>query len=147
MVGRQNNRESLLFTEGFSKRTLPYYPQKYNSNSRKTAILRAESQGMVKSSFLGGLNPREYWFHCCAGRDGIIDGRTKTAECGYLARSMAKYLEDIKIDQKQRIIDRSGKIVSFSFGENASMGLDTSRCTMVYGIPQFCDAKFLLDQL
>ena len=38
----------------------------------------------------GGLRPQEFFFHCMAGRDGLIDTSCKTASSGYLQRCLIK---------------------------------------------------------
>lgn len=43
-----------------------------------------ESRGFIKSSFLQGLTPEEYFFHCFSGREGIIDTAVKTSSSGYM---------------------------------------------------------------
>ncbi len=38
-----------------------------------------ESQGFISSSFAQGLNPKEFFFHCMAGRQGVCDTAMSTA--------------------------------------------------------------------
>ena len=40
--------------------------------------------GFISDRFLSGLRPPEYFFHCMAGREGLIDTAVKTARSGYL---------------------------------------------------------------
>ncbi|GFH32956.1 DNA-directed RNA polymerase subunit, partial [Haematococcus lacustris] len=44
----------------------------------------ARSCGFVGDRFLSGLRPQEYYFHCMAGREGLIDTTVKTSRSGYL---------------------------------------------------------------
>lgn len=50
-------------------RPLPYF-HKYD--------IEPESRGFIKSSFLEGLKPIEYFYHCYSGREGIIDTAIKS---------------------------------------------------------------------
>lgn len=34
--------------------------------------------------FLTGIRPQEYYFHCMAGREGLVDTAVKTSRSGYL---------------------------------------------------------------
>ncbi len=49
----------------------------------------ARSCGFVGDRFLSGLRPQEYYFHCMAGREGLIDTTVKTSRSGYLQRCAA----------------------------------------------------------
>ena len=75
-----------------SYRTLPSFPAFDNS---------ARSHGMVYDSFLSGVRPQvkfkqgvfeafqtptelqDYYFHCMAGREGLIDTAVKTSRSGF----------------------------------------------------------------
>ncbi len=48
------------------KRTLPHYPFE-----DLTVEMEYESRGFISSSFIKGLNPKEYYFHAMAGREGV----------------------------------------------------------------------------
>jgi len=38
------------------------------------------------SRFLTGIRPQEYFYHCMAGREGLVDTAVKTSRSGYLQR-------------------------------------------------------------
>ncbi len=42
----------------------------------------ARAGGFVGDRFLGGLRPQEYYFHCMAGREGLVDTAVKTSRSG-----------------------------------------------------------------
>lgn len=42
--------------------------------------------GFIVSRFMSGLRPQEFFFHCMAGREGLIDTAVKTSRSGYLQR-------------------------------------------------------------
>lgn len=42
------------------------------------------SSGYVTDRFISGLRPQDFFFHCMAGREGLIDTAVKTSRSGYL---------------------------------------------------------------
>jgi DNA-directed RNA polymerase I subunit RPA1 len=56
--------------------------------------------GYITGRFLTGIKPQEYFFHCMAGREGLVDTAVKTARSGYLQRCLIKHLEGLKVMQK-----------------------------------------------
>lgn len=44
------------------------------------------SGGFVTGRFLTGIKPSEFFFHCMAGREGLVDTAVKTSRSGYLQR-------------------------------------------------------------
>lgn len=40
---------------------------------------------------------QEYYFHCMAGREGLVDTAVKTSRSGYLQRCLVKHLEELKV--------------------------------------------------
>ena len=44
----------------------------------------ARSGGFISDRFLTGLRPQEFYFHCMAGREGLVDTTVKTSRSGYL---------------------------------------------------------------
>jgi DNA-directed RNA polymerase I subunit RPA1 len=80
----------------------------------------------VSRSF-SGLRPQEYYFHCMAGRDGLVDTAVKTARSGYLQRCMVKNLEGLKVAYDTTVRDDAdGSIVQFAYGEDGLDVLSTS---------------------
>ncbi|EPR79518.1 DNA-directed RNA polymerase I largest subunit [Spraguea lophii 42_110] len=76
--------------------------------------------GFIFHRFLTGLQPAEYFFHCMAGREGLMDTAVKTHVSGYLQRSLIKHLESLKVEYDHTV--RSDKrVISFKYGED---GLD-----------------------
>jgi DNA-directed RNA polymerase I subunit RPA1 len=74
-----------------------------------------------------GLRPQEYFFHCMAGRDGLVDTAVKTARSGYLQRCMIKNLEGLKVAYDATVRDDSdGSVVQFAYGEDGLDVLNTS---------------------
>ncbi|CAD7700265.1 unnamed protein product [Ostreobium quekettii] len=80
----------------------------------------ARSGGFVGDRFLTGLRPQEYYFHCMAGREGLVDTSVKTANSGYLQRCMIKSMESLRVQYEYSVRDDSdGSIVQFQYGEDA----------------------------
>lgn len=48
--------------------------------------------GYIADRFLTGIRPQEFFFHCMAGREGLIDTAVKTSRSGYLQRCLVKHL-------------------------------------------------------
>jgi DNA-directed RNA polymerase II subunit RPB1 len=80
LLGQQNlkgQRVPLLLSNG--RRTLPHYPF-----GKLPPEMEYESRGFIASSFIHGLNPREFYFHAMSGREGISDKHivvSQTAGC------------------------------------------------------------------
>jgi DNA-directed RNA polymerase beta' subunit len=96
-------------------RTLPHYPI---DKSHYTDDMRYESSGFVSSSFIYGLNPREYFFHAMTGRSGITDTAMKTATSGYIQRRMIKIAEDVQVKYDGTVRNSANNIIQYSYGEN-----------------------------
>ncbi|QSL66373.1 hypothetical protein MERGE_000751 [Pneumocystis wakefieldiae] len=63
--------------------------------------------------------PQEYYFHCMAGREGLIDTAIKTSRSGYLQRCLIKHLEGIRVQYDYTVRDSDGSIVQFHYGEDS----------------------------
>ena len=77
----------------------------------------AESKGFVKSSYLTGLTPLEYWTQATGSREGTIDTYTKTSTSGYIARRLVNALENIHIDKYLMAVNGAGQLISMSYGK------------------------------
>jgi DNA-directed RNA polymerase I subunit RPA1 len=80
---------------------------------------RPNSGGFICSSFMSGLNPQEYFFHCMAGREGLVDTAVKTSRSGYLQRCLVKHLEGICVNYDLTVRDSDGSIIQFQYGEDS----------------------------
>ena len=83
--------------------------------------LSSRAGGFVADRFLSGVRPQEFFFHCMAGREGLIDTAVKTARSGYLQRCLVKHMECLVVQYDQTVRDADGSIVQFLYGED---GLD-----------------------
>lgn len=69
------------------------------------SVAGARSGGFIGDRFLTGLRPQEYYFHCMAGRDGLVDTTVKTSRSGYLQRCLVKNLESLKVNYDHTVRD------------------------------------------
>jgi DNA-directed RNA polymerase I subunit RPA1 len=79
----------------------------------------ARAGGYVANRFLTGIRPQEYYFHCMAGREGLIDTAVKTSRSGYLQRCLIKHLEGVKVHYDHTVRDSDNSILQFLYGEDA----------------------------
>lgn len=100
-----------------SGRTLPSFAP-YDPNPR--------ADGFVMDRFLTGIRPQEYYFHCMAGREGLVDTAVKTSRSGYLQRCLVKHLEELKICYDFTVRNSNGNVVQFLYGED---GLDPTKAS------------------
>uniref|UniRef100_A0A3P8X3I2 DNA-directed RNA polymerase subunit n=1 Tax=Cynoglossus semilaevis TaxID=244447 RepID=A0A3P8X3I2_CYNSE len=77
--------------------------------------------GFVSGRFLTGIRPQEFFFHCMAGREGLVDTAVKTSRSGYLQRCVIKHLEGLVVQYDLTVRDSDGSVVQFLYGED---GLD-----------------------
>ncbi|XP_055332265.1 DNA-directed RNA polymerase I subunit RPA1-like isoform X2 [Paramacrobiotus metropolitanus] len=82
------------------------------------------SGGFVVQRFATGLRPQEYFFHCMAGREGLIDTAVKTSRSGYLQRCLIKHLEGVVVNYDLTVRNSDGGIIQFLYGED---GLDIGK--------------------
>lgn len=111
-----------------SGRTLPSFAP-FDVNPR--------ADGFVMDRFLTGIRPQEYYFHCMAGREGLVDTAVKTSRSGYLQRCLVKHLEELKVCYDYTVRNGEGGVVQFLYGEDGldptkSSYLDCSEKSFVY---------------
>jgi DNA-directed RNA polymerase I subunit RPA1 len=81
--------------------------------------------GFVADRFLSGLRPQEYFFHCMAGREGLVDTAVKTSKSGYMQRCLVKGMEGLMVSYDNSVRDSDGSIVQFAYGEDCVDPLKT----------------------
>lgn len=77
--------------------------------------------GFIDGRFMTGIKPQECFFHCMAGREGLIDTAVKTSRSGYLQRCLIKHLEGLIVHYDATVRDYDGSLIQFYYGED---GLD-----------------------
>eukprot|EP00357_Protocruzia_adherens_P030942 CAMPEP_0115014766 /NCGR_PEP_ID=MMETSP0216-20121206/26300_1 /TAXON_ID=223996 /ORGANISM="Protocruzia adherens, Strain Boccale" /LENGTH=1444 /DNA_ID=CAMNT_0002384621 /DNA_START=295 /DNA_END=4630 /DNA_ORIENTATION=- len=75
--------------------------------------------GYITDRFSSGLRPQEFYFHCMAGREGLVDTAVKTSRSGYLQRCLIKHLESLVVNYDLSVRDSDGSIIQFYYGEDA----------------------------
>jgi len=113
-VGQQSVRGERIM-RGYAGRTLPHF---------RPGDLGAEAHGFVESSYKGGLNPTEFFFHAIGGREGLVDTAIRTSQSGYLQRRLVNALQDLEVRYDGTVKETRGMIVQFQYGED---GVDASR--------------------
>jgi DNA-directed RNA polymerase beta' subunit len=139
LLGQQNicgSRVQAVFNKG--KRTLPHYD--YNLGIDQ----EFESKGFIKSSFIKGLNPKEFFFHAMSGREGVSDSSLKTANTGYIHRKMVKVLEDVSVRYDGTVRNASNHIIQWAYGED---GLDRSQTVVLNDKTELCDIARMAEKI
>jgi DNA-directed RNA polymerase I subunit RPA1 len=80
--------------------------------------LSPSGNGFVFQRFLTGLSPPEYFFHCMAGREGLLDTAIKTSQSGYIQRSLVKHLESVKISYDLLVRFSTNQVIQFNYSED-----------------------------
>ncbi|KAK7444863.1 hypothetical protein BaRGS_00040387 [Batillaria attramentaria] len=80
--------------------------------------LSPRAGGFVAGRFLTGIRPQEYFFHCMAGREGLVDTAVKTSRSGYLQRCLIKHLEGLAVSYDMTVRDSDSSVIQFSYGED-----------------------------
>jgi DNA-directed RNA polymerase subunit A' len=100
---------------GYEERTL---------SSFKKGDLSPEAKGFIRSSFIKGLNPKEFFFGAITGRDSLMDTALRTPKSGYLYRRLANALQDLRIEYDKTVRDSNNNIIQFKYGDD---GLEVAR--------------------
>jgi DNA-directed RNA polymerase I subunit RPA1 len=90
---------------------------------------KAIAGGYVASRFLTGVKPQEFYFHCMAGREGLIDTAVKTSRSGYLQRCLIKHLEGVRVHYDHTVRGSDSSVYQFNYGGDA---LDVTKQTHLY---------------
>lgn len=98
--------------------------------SFKAYDIDARAGGFVRDRFLTGVKPQEYYFHCMAGREGLVDTAVKTSRSGYLQRCLVKHLEELRVHYDMTVRDSGSNVVQFLYGED---GLDPMSAAILGG--------------
>jgi len=142
ILGQQNlggKRIPNMLSKG--RRSLPHYPMELNADN---GVYTYESRGFIRSSFIGGLNPKEYFFHAMTGREGITDTAMKTADSGYIQRKMVKLTETAHVAYDGTVRTSQQRILQFQYGDD---GMDGTKTIIRNGKPKICDVKSIVNFL
>jgi DNA-directed RNA polymerase II subunit RPB1 len=110
ILGQQflrNQRIPITLGDGY--RTLPYFTKD---------SIDPRARGFAANSFIGGLDPAEFFFHQAASREGLLDISTKTPETGDLSHRLGKALEDMLVNYDGTVRNASMDIFQFVYGDD-----------------------------
>jgi DNA-directed RNA polymerase I subunit RPA1 len=82
--------------------------------------LSPRANGFIFQRFLTGILQPQYFFHCMAGREGLLDTSVKTSQSGYIQRSLMKHLESLKIYYDQTIRFSDNSLLCFFYPKNGT---------------------------
>ena len=86
---------------------------------------RPRAGGFIDGRFMTGIKPQEFFYHCMAGREGLIDTAVKTSRSGYLQRCLIKLLEGLVVNYDQTVRDScDGSVIQYQYGED---GMDVCK--------------------
>ena len=87
------------------------------------------SSGYISDRFISGLRPQDFYFHCMAGREGLIDTAVKTSRSGYLQRCLIKQLECLIVNYDMTVRDNDDEFPLDSTVDADERIFIVSRCT------------------
>ena len=114
----------LLGQQALEGRRVPVMVSGKTLPSFKPFETDARAGGYIKQRFYSGIRPQEYYFHCMAGREGLIDTAVKTSRSGYLQRCLTKQLEGVHVSYDNSVRDADGTLIQFLYGGDA---VDTTK--------------------
>lgn len=119
----------LLGQQELEGRRVPVMVSGKTLPSFKAFETAAIAGGYVASRFLTGVKPQEFYFHCMAGREGLIDTAVKTSRSGYLQRCLIKHLEGIRIHYDNTVRGSDASVYQFHYGGDS---LDVTKQKHLY---------------
>lgn len=109
----------MLGQQALEGRRVPVMVSGKTLPSFKPFETHARAGGYISGRFFSGIKPQEYYFHCMAGREGLIDTAVKTSRSGYLQRCLIKQLEGVHTNYDNTVRDSDGTLVQFMYGGDA----------------------------
>ncbi|AOA62290.1 RNA polymerase I subunit A190 [Komagataella phaffii CBS 7435] len=128
----------LLGQQALEGRRVPVMVSGKTLPSFKPFDTDARAGGYIKGRFYSGIRPQEYYFHCMAGREGLIDTAVKTSRSGYLQRCLTKQLEGAHIGYDNSVRDGDGSLIQFLYGGDS---VDVVKESHMYKF-QFCAENY-----
>lgn len=114
----------LLGQQALEGRRVPVMVSGKTLPSFKPFDTAAKAGGFIAGRFFSGIKPQEYYFHCMAGREGLIDTAVKTSRSGYLQRCLIKKFEGVASEYDNTVRDSDGTLVQFMYGGD---GIDVTK--------------------
>jgi DNA-directed RNA polymerase subunit A' len=107
-VGQQD-LEGRRIDLGYNNRTLSFF---------KKGDLSPKSKGFIRSPFIKGLRPDEFFFQSMTGRSSLMDTALRTPRSGYLYRRLANALQDLRKEYDGTVRDSNNNIIQFKYGDD-----------------------------
>ena len=120
----QSQVSCCLGSQALEGRRVPRMPSGKTLPSFSPYCPTPRADGFISDRFLTGVRPQEYYFHCMAGREGLVDTAVKTSRSGYLQRCLVKHLEELKVCYDNTVRDAEANVIQFVYGED---GIDPSK--------------------
>lgn len=114
----QSQISCLLGQQELEGRQVPLMPTRRSLPCFAPYDLSSRTRGYITDRFLTGIRPQEFFFHCMAGREGLVDTAVKTSRSGYLQRCLVKHLECLKIGYDHTVRDSDGTVIQFLYGDD-----------------------------
>lgn len=144
IVGQQNSDAGRLpLSLAHNTKAMYCYPEDQDMDANMSEI-KYESRGFNRSSYMDGLNPREFWSHAVTGRIGLFSTALLTADTGYLQRRMCKVFENIKIHADGTVRGSNNHILAFAYGGD---GMKEDQITKTKKGPRVCDVNRIINKL
>ena len=142
LLGQQNvSGKRVQYTLNNGGRSLPHYP-----TSGLNIDKEYESHGFIDSSFIKGLNAKQYYFHSMSGRESTCDTSMNTSTSGYIQRRIIKLIEDIKIQYDGTVRDVVNSIYQLNFNEDG--GFDPKKLVKTpNNTLSFCNTFTIIERL
>ena len=86
-----------------------------------------QAGGFIGSSFMDGMDVKEYFYHSMGGRQGEVDTGVSTKVSGYLYRRLANSLKDLVVNNDGTVRTASSELVQFVYGEDGVFPKNTIR--------------------
>ena len=146
----QRNVDGKRTPKHFKDRTLPHYKKNnidffdtLSEDSENELNILFRSRGFIRSSYIKGLKPDEFFQDAGSGRTGILETAVKTSTTGYISRRLVKKMENFKVSYGQTIVNEKSQIIDFEYNN----GFDPSRVVLVNGKVSFTNVQLLVDRL
>lgn len=114
----QSQISCLLGQQELEGRQVPLMPTRRSLPCFAPYDMASRTRGFITDRFLTGIRPQEFFFHCMAGREGLVDTAVKTSRSGYLQRCLVKHLECLKVNYDLTVRDADGSVVQFIYGDD-----------------------------
>lgn len=101
------------------RRTLPYYPLRFNT---------IESRGFCINSFWDGLSVTEFFFHFYASREGSIDNVANVPTTGSIYTRLIKALDNFRVEYDYSARNKVGNPFNFIYGRD---GFDAAQLVKI----------------